>query len=259
MKESIRILAIGDVYGKPGRNTYREKALALKEKYHPHLIIVNGENSAGGRGINEKAYRAIKEAGADVITTGNHIFDNKGYEEVIDREDVIVAYNFPPESPGNRIFSKEIMGRKVYVITLLGRVFMDPRVDCPFRKALEARERDPDGIFIVDFHAEATSEKTALGFHLDGKYALVFGTHTHVQTADEKILPGGTAYITDIGMTGSMLSVIGADPEKTVPRFMYPHYREKADPCKKDLRVQGIYVEVDPEIGRAIHIERFEI
>ncbi len=259
MKEVIRILAIGDIYGKPGRNVYRERFPALKEKYHPHLIIVNGENSAGGRGINGKAYRAIKETGADVITTGNHIFDNKGFEEVIDNPDVIVAYNFPEESPGNRIFSKEILGKKVYVITLLGRVFMDPRVECPFRKALEAMENDPNGIYIVDFHAEATSEKTALGFHLDGKYALVFGTHTHVQTADEKILPGGTAYITDIGMTGGTLSVIGADPRKIVPRFMYPHYREKADPCKQGLMVQGIYVEIDPESGKAIHIERFSI
>ncbi len=259
MKEYIRILAIGDIYGKPGRNIYREKAPLLREKYRPHLTIVNGENSAGGRGINGKAYRAIKEAGADVITTGNHIFDNRGFEEVIDKPDVIVAYNFPEESPGNRIFSTEILGKRVYVITLLGRVFMDPRVECPFRKSLQAMESDPDGIYILDFHAEATSEKTALGFHLDGKYALVFGTHTHVQTADEKILPGGTAYITDIGMTGGTLSVIGADPEKIVPRFMYPHYREKAEPCKKNLMVQGIYVEIDPETGKAVYIERFGI
>jgi len=258
--EPIRVIAIGDIYGKPGRRFLRERLPAVVKKYHPHLIIANGENSAGGRGINSKTYKEIKEAGVHVITTGNHVFDDRGYTEVIDKLDVVVAYNFPEGTPGNRIFETEIMGKRVYVITMVGRVFMDFRAECPFRKSMEVFERDPKGIYILDFHAEATSEKTALGLYLDGKYSLVFGTHTHVQTSDERILPGGTAYITDIGMTGSRLSVIGADPQKVIPKFMYPHLtRERAEPHDEDLRLQGIYVEIDGESRKALYIERFDI
>ncbi|MDT7879791.1 MAG: TIGR00282 family metallophosphoesterase [Candidatus Hydrothermia bacterium] len=257
--KKLKVLAIGDVYGKPGRDILEKFIIDLRKKYNPSVIIVNGENSAHGRGITPKIFEEFISYGIDVITLGNHAFDEEKVLEIIEKPQLLIPYNYPEGTPGRKIFEFEIEGRKVKILTLLGRLFMDERVDDPFRKAIELYNQDPESIYILEFHAEATSEKMALGLFLDGKYSLVFGTHTHIQTADERIFPKGTAYITDIGMTGGHFSVIGADYNVIIEKFLYPHIRRKAEPSFLDLRIQGIYCEIDISNKKAIHIERFSI
>jgi metallophosphoesterase (TIGR00282 family) len=257
--KKLKVLAIGDVYGKPGRDILEKFIIDLRKKYNPSVIIVNGENSAHGRGITPKIFEEFISYGIDVITLGNHAFDEEKVLEIIEKPQLLIPYNYPEGTPGRKIFEFEIEGRKVKILTLLGRLFMDERVDDPFRKAIKLYNQDPESIYILEFHAEATSEKMALGLFLDGKYSLVFGTHTHIQTADERIFPKGTAYITDIGMTGGHFSVIGADYNVIIEKFLYPHIRRKAEPSFLDLRIQGIYCEIDISNKKAIHIERFSI
>ncbi len=250
---------IGDLYGKPGRDMLKNYIVDLRKKYNASIIIANAENSAHGRGLTPKIYEELISLGIDVLTLGNHGFDEEKVLEIIDKREILVPYNYPEGTPGRKIFETNFEGKRVRILTLLGRLFMDQRVDDPFRKALEVYSEDPDAIYILDFHAEATSEKTALGLFLDGKYSLIFGTHTHIQTADEKILPNGTAYITDVGMTGGHLSVIGADYKVIISKFLYPHIKQKAEPSYLDMQIQGIFCEIDIESKKAIHIERFSI
>ncbi|MBS4211808.1 MULTISPECIES: TIGR00282 family metallophosphoesterase [Neobacillus] len=218
----MNILFIGDVVGSPGRDMVKEYLPRLKEKYRPQITIINGENAAGGKGITEKIYRQFLEQGAQAVTLGNHAWDNREIFEFIDQAKYLVRpANFPKNTPGKGIIFLKINSFEVAVINLQGRTFMNP-IDCPFQKADElvalARTRTP--FIFVDFHAEVTSEKQAMGWYLDGRVSAVVGTHTHVQTADNRILPGGTAYLTDVGMTGPYDGILGVEREAVLKRFL---------------------------------------
>jgi len=220
--QNLKILAIGDVCGKPGIDILKSSMADLRKKYNPTIVIVNGENSSlNGLGVNPE----IISVGADIITLGNHTFDDEKGLEIMEKKEVLVPYNYPDGTPGKKFFEFEYEGRKVKILVLLGRLFMDEfRLEDPFRKAIELYNQDPEAIYILEFHAEFALEKVAMGFFLDGKYSLVYGTHTHVQTADERILPNGTAYITDIGMTGGCLSALGLDQKTIIEKFLIPSY-----------------------------------
>lgn len=222
MKERINILAIGDIVGKAGREIIRSKIPEIKKTFDINLIIANGENAAGGISITPPVVDELLSQGIDVITTGNHIWGNKDIELIIDKEiRLIRPANFPPGTKGKGYYFKNVDDLRICIINLMGRINMQP-IDCPFRKFDEIYNsvfNDAD-IIVVDFHAEATAEKRAFGWYVNGRASAVFGTHTHVQTADEEILPGGTGYITDAGMTGSFNSVIGMDKEKSIDRFL---------------------------------------
>lgn len=255
----FKFLFLGDVVGRPGRVALNLRLASLKEKLHPDFTVVNGENSAGGLGIEIECANEILGAGADAISTGNHIWKKKTFRSYLDKnpDKVIRPHNFPPGAPGRGWLVREIAGIKVAVVNLMGRIFMTDLVDCPFRciDALLSRElRDCDLVF-VDFHAEATSEKAAFAYHLDGRATAVMGTHTHVQTADERILPQGTAFITDVGMCGPSGSIIGVEPSLVVQRF-YTGLPLKYDTGNGDGEINGVLVTVDLELKRAIAIER---
>ena len=219
----MKVLFIGDIVGRPGRVAVKALLPRIVERHKIDFIVANGENASGGFGITGETAKELFSFGADVITSGNHIWDKKDIIPFIFKEDRLLRpLNYPPGAPGfGSIVASLPDGRAIAVLNLQGRVFM-PAIDCPFRTAdaeiKKIRERTPN--IIVDFHAEATSEKVALGYYLDGKVSAVIGTHTHIQTADEKILPGGTAYITDAGMTGPAESVIGVRKEQIVEKFL---------------------------------------
>lgn len=219
----MNILFVGDVVGRPGRRAVRTLLRGLREEHEADFVIVNAENAAAGYGITEGTVRELLDAGADCLTTGNHVWAQKEAHQLLDRDHrVLRPANYPPGAPGvgHSVFQTEKAGT-IGVLNLMGRVFMDP-VDCPFRIGLELTEhlgKQCDAI-IVDCHAEATSEKAAMGFHLDGRVTAVIGTHTHVQTADERILPLGTAFISDCGMTGPKGTVIGVKREIALRRFL---------------------------------------
>lgn len=218
----MNIMMIGDICGQPGRRTAAHYIPLLKEKYNLDLIIANGENSAGGVGITFKVLEELSEMGIDCITAGNHIWDKKEVLNFIDEENNLIRpANYPPGTPGKGYHILPIKNRKVAIINLLGRVFMPP-IDCPFRTVNQilSEIKDTCEIIIIDFHAEATSEKLALGYYLDGQVSCIVGTHTHIQTADERILPQGTAYISDIGMVGSWNSILGVDKEPVIKKFL---------------------------------------
>lgn len=218
----MNIMMIGDICGRPGRNTAAHFISILKQEYKLDLIIANGENSAGGVGITAKVLEELSNMGIDIVTTGNHVWDKKEIFTFIDEENSLIRpANYPPDTPGKGYYITTIKNRKVAVINLLGRVFMPP-VDCPFRTVTKILDEITElcDIIIVDFHAEATSEKSALGWFLDGKVSCVAGTHTHIQTADERILPQGTAYISDLGMVGPMNSILGVDTEPVIKKFL---------------------------------------
>lgn len=258
-KKEVSILFIGDIVGRLGRAVVKKELPALKKKFSPDLIIANGENSAAGYGITESVYKELIESGIDVITMGNHMFDKKDFPKVIDScSDIVRPANYPPSVPGrDHLIKKTRGGISIAVINLLGRVFM-PAVDCPFRigEALAEKLRKEADAVIVDFHAEATSEKRALGYHLDGKVSAVIGTHTHVMTADEQILAGGTAYLSDAGMTGASDSVIGMGKEAIIARFLtqMPHRFEPV--VKGEGILNAVAVKVDAATGRAGSVER---
>lgn len=253
----MRLLFVGDVMGKEGRRALAQGLPALVGGEEVDLVIVNGENSAGGLGITSATGREILEAGADAITTGNHVWKKKealGYLDVESR--VLRPANFPPGVPGRGSAIIETKaGTPVGLLNLQGRVFMEA-IDCPFRVGLAEVERlrTITSTILVDFHAEATSEKIALGWHLDGRVSAVVGTHTHVQTADERILPGGTAYITDAGMTGPTDSVIGMRKEAVLKRFL-TGLPQPFEVASKGVEIQGVLIDIG-EDGRAIAIRR---
>src|SRR5690625_195071 len=217
----MKILFLGDVVGSPGRKMVKDYLPKLKEKYKPNLTIVNGENSAAGKGITEKIYKQLLESGADVITMGNHTWDKKEiFEFIDDAKNMIRPANFPDNNPGKGLLFMNMNGTEIAVINLQGRTFL-PANDDPFQKAdqLIAEASKRTNIIFMDFHAEATSEKQAMGWHVDGRISAIVGTHTHVQTADERILPQGTAYITDAGMTGPYDAILGVDKSLVLKRF----------------------------------------
>ncbi len=257
----MNILFIGDVVGSLGRDMVKEYVPKLKDKYRPHITIINGENAAGGKGITEKIYRGFLEVGAQAVTLGNHTWDNKEIFEFIDQAKYLVRpANFPSENPGNGIVYLKYNTEEVAIINLQGRTFM-PAIDCPFKKAdelvNEARKRTP--IIFVDFHAEATSEKQAMGWYLDGRVSAVIGTHTHVQTADNRILPNGTAFLSDVGMTGPYDGILGVEKEAVIKRFLtnMPVRFEVSKEGRTQL--SAVLIQLDQKTGKAKKIERIMI
>src|SRR3954451_2639824 len=242
----MRFLFIGDVVGSPGRRGLEAVMPDLRERHQPDLVIVNGENSAGGLGITEKTAGQIFAAGADVITTGNHVYRHRDVYDYLGRTDrVIRPANYPKGNPGRGHTVVEAGGQRVAVINLSGAVGLGGSRS-PFHEAdaLLSRLAGEADVFIVDFHAEVSSEKVALGWHLDGRVAAVLGTHTHVPTADGRVLPGGTAHCSDVGMTGSRTSVLGVKPEQALLSLItqMPTRFETAD---EDVWVMGAVVEVN--------------
>lgn len=222
MNDKINILAIGDIVGRPGREFLDRTLLTLKKKHLIDFVIANGENAAGGNAITPDIVTHLLSTGVDLVTTGNHVWNNREILKIIDTEyRLLRPANFPEGVRGKGYYTGTVNGTGICVINLMGRVHLNP-IDCPFKKFDEiySQNREKADIFVVDFHAEATSEKKAFGWYVDGRASCVFGTHTHVQTADETVLPGGTGYITDIGMTGSFDSVIGMDKTKSIERFL---------------------------------------
>ncbi|HYE83926.1 MAG TPA: TIGR00282 family metallophosphoesterase [Clostridia bacterium] len=218
----MNILFIGDVVGRPGRNYLEKNLTRLIKEYNIDFTVVNGENSAGGVGITKSTYDELLGFGVDMITLGNHSWAKKEIFEFIEESDKLVRpANYPKGTPGKGFRIAEKSGRRFAIVNLCGRVYMDC-IDCPFRAIDEILERIKDSadIIIVDFHAEATSEKLAMGWYLDGKVHAVLGTHTHVQTSDDRVLPGGTAYITDTGMTGPRDSILGVEKEIVIKKFI---------------------------------------
>ena len=262
MSNELRVLLVGDAVGRPGRELLKKFVPEYRQSGRADFVIANGENSAHGKGITQETAKQMFEAGVDVITLGNHAWDNKDVLKIIDAELRLVRplnYGEPPEVPGRGFGVFDVPGKegvRVGVLNLLGRVHMYP-VHCPFHAARtvvpQMKEQSP--ILFVDMHAEATSEKIAMGWFLDGQASCVFGTHTHVQTADERVLKEGTGYITDIGMTGGQQGVIGVKTPEVLHRFLtnLPVRHEVAD---EDAQLCGALVTVDVESGKALSIKR---
>jgi metallophosphoesterase (TIGR00282 family) len=257
----VKLLFIGDIIGKPGRHAVSRELDRLVDRYRVDLVIANGENAAGGFGITEETAKDLFGCGIHLLTSGNHIWDKKDALEFINREGRLLRpANYPPGTPGQGSAVVTTPGGvRIGVLNLEGRVFMNS-LDCPFRVADREIERlrQETSIIVVDFHAEATSEKASLGWYLDGKVSAVIGTHTHVQTADERVLPGGTAYITDAGMTGAFDSVIGVRKDEPIERFLTLR-PVKFEVAKSNLGLNGIVVEIDETSGRALAVERISV
>ena len=258
----MRILAIGDIVGRPGRRAIRELLPVIRKEMAVDFIMANGENAAGGSGLTPAVVEELLACGVGAITSGDHIWKNREVYKIIDGEvRLLRPANYPAGCPGRGWAAIRMEGSAatVGVINIMGRVFMGPS-DCPFRAADMAVEelRRHTGIIIVDFHAEATSEKVAMSRYLDGRVSAVVGTHTHVQTSDERILAGGTAAITDLGMTGPHDSVIGVEGETVIKRFLTCQpLRFKV--AKGDVRLNGALVEIDGKTGKAISISRVSL
>jgi metallophosphoesterase (TIGR00282 family) len=257
----MKILFIGDIVGKTGRNAVKALLPSLIDKYKVSFVIANAENIAGGFGLTEQLVGELFRMGVHVITTGNHVWDKKDFVQYIVKDNrVLRPINYPPGVPGaGSIVFNAPGGSKVGVINISGRVFM-MGMDCPFRTITPEIERmaQETKIIIVDMHAEATSEKIALGYYLDGKVSAVIGTHTHVQTADEKILANGTAYITDAGMTGPAHSVIGMEVNQIIQRFL-TSMPARFETAPGEAILSAVVVEVNEESGRATGIQRVQL
>lgn len=257
MPGKIGILFIGDVIGRPGRNVLKKFLPDLTKTFAPSLIIANGENAAGGVGITEEIGKDLFTL-LDILTSGNHVWDKKEALPYLEKEPRLLRpANYPPQNPGKgMIVTTDMEGRKIGVLNLQGRVFMEA-IDCPFRAADAELEKlhGETPVVIVDFHAEATSEKQAMGWHLAGRVSAVIGTHTHVPTADERILPGGTAYITDVGMAGGWNSVIGIRREQALQKFLTCR-PQRFEPEKDSLFLSAVFIEIDADTGKALSIRR---
>lgn len=252
----MRVLMIGDAVGRPGRRGIAAILPALRDELALDLVIANGENAAAGRGLTPKTAKEMFQAGVDVISSGNHIFDNREILTALHEESAILRpYNYPAAAPGHGMMR---FGRAV-VLNLIGRVFMNPPFDDPFRAADAAlRDIEPGTPVIVDFHAEATSEKQALGWYLDGRVSAVLGTHTHVPTADARLLPGGTAFVCDVGMVGARHSVIGDDVDAVLERFLTSMPTRLPVAEDPNVGFNSVFVEIDDSTGRATAVERID-
>lgn len=255
----INILFIGDVVGEPGLKALKDYLPNFIQKYEPHLVIVNGENACDGKSITDKEAEQIFILGADVITSGNHVWDNwKSRPLLASNPKVLRPYNYPQGNVGRGYAMHQLEdGTEICVLNIQGRTFMQT-IDCPFKAADAVLKvvADKTKIIIVDFHAEASAEKIAMGWYLDGRVSAVIGTHTHIQTADATILSEGTAFITDSGMTGPYNSVVGLKKDIAIKRFtMQTPF--KYEMASGDERICGVYVSVDSETGRATKIESF--
>jgi hypothetical protein len=257
----VNILMVGDIFAESGRAALTKLLPRLRQQYAIDFTVVNIENAAGGFGVTPQIARACLEGGGiDVLTSGNHIWDKREIVEYIVKENLLLRpANYPAGTPGSGFVTVKAGPHRVAVLNLMGRVFMHP-IDCPFRKADEVVEelRRDTPVILVDMHAEATSEVVALGWYLDGRVSAVVGTHRHVQTADERVLPGGTAYITDLGMTGPVDSVIGVDKDIIIQRFL-TQMPVRFEPAKGPAALRGVVIAVDVETGRATSIERLNV
>lgn len=252
----MRILAIGDVIAHPGRNYLTDNLPTIKKELNIDFVIANGENSSGGLGMNRKSFNELIDAGVNAVTLGNHTWRKKDILKVIDDSRVIRPINYLEGTKGRGYRFFNFNNKRILIINAVGRVYMEP-VNNPFlavRNTVNELAKNAD-IIIVDFHAEATSEKKAMGYLLDGKVNVVFGTHTHVQTADDTILPKGTAYITDIGMTGPAESIIGADKSIIITSFL-TEIPDKKITAECDATLNGIIVEIDDETNKTLSITR---
>ncbi len=260
MDTPITVLFIGDICGQPGRRMVKETLPRLIEEFSPDLILANGENAAGGFGITPPLVEELLDLGIAVLTSGNHIWDKKEILPYLaEHADgrLLRPANYPGQAPGNGLYvGKTRSGIDYAVLNLQGRVFM-PAIDCPFRTADALLGQIPSQVKvrIVDMHAEATSEKLAMGWYLDGRVTAVLGTHTHVPTADETVLPQGTAYLTDLGMTGPYDSVIGIEKQAIIRRFL-SQLPGRFEVAKGDVRFCAALIEASPETGRALSIQR---
>jgi 2',3'-cyclic-nucleotide 2'-phosphodiesterase len=256
----MKILMIGDVVAKPGRIAVLERIQDLREQHQIDLAIMNAENLAGGFSVTPTLCEQLFSSGIDVMTSGNHIFDKKEAIEYIRKQPRLIRpANYPPNTPGSGYWVGEVNGARVAVMNVMGRVFMPPSDD-PFRVIDSVLDLLPAEtmVRIVDVHAEATSEKMAMGWHLDGRVSAVLGTHTHVQTADERILPGGTAYLTDLGMTGSYSGVIGMDKTDVIARFTSATAR-RAEHSSGQVRICAAVLDIDESSGKARDIQRLSL
>ena len=256
----MKILMIGDVVAKPGRIAVLERIQDLREQHQIDFAIMNAENLAGGFSVTPSLCEQLFASGIDVMTSGNHIFDKKEAIEYIRKQPRLLRpANYPPNTPGSGYWAGQVNGAHVAVMNVMGRVFMPPSDD-PFRiiDSVLASLPSETTVRIVDVHAEATSEKVAMGWHLDGRVSAVCGTHTHVQTADERILPGGTAYLTDLGMTGSYAGVIGMNKSDVIARFTSATAR-RAEHSSGDVRICAVVLDIDEATGRARNIERLNL
>lgn len=255
----MRILFFGDVVGRPGRDIVANRMGALRKSVGADAVILNGENAAGGAGITAKICREFFDLGVDVITLGNHAWDKREIATYIDEEPRLIRpINFPPGTPGYGYSIVKRAGKPVMaVVQAHGRVYSSLLLDDPFRGLEEVvdRLRQITPVIVVDFHGEATSEKVAMGWFLDGRVSAVFGTHTHIQTADEVILPGGTAYMTDVGMCGPWISVIGTDRSLVLERFLTQR-PVRFEVARGPAVLSAVMVEVDPDTGHATSIQR---
>jgi len=256
----VKILIVGDVVGRPGRKAFKKHTKELREKHNIDVVIVNGENSAAGKGVSRKSLDELYAGGADIVTSGNHIWDKREVYEVIDTDPYLVRpANYPDGAPGKGWCLYPFKAKNLAVINMSGRAFM-PEMDCPFQKIEDVLSEigDQADIKILDFHAETTSEKMAMGFYLDGRVQVVVGTHTHIQTADERILPEGTAYITDLGMVGPWNSVLGVKSDIIIKKFT------TCMPARFDLAdgpavYSAIVVEIDDATNKPVGVERILI
>jgi len=253
----MKVLLIGDIVGSPGRRAVKELLPVIKKEEGLDFVIANGENAAGGSGITARLADELFSYGLDIMTTGDHIWNRKEIFEYLDRDQRILRpANYPKGVPG--FGSCVIKDKKVGVINLAGRVFMDS-IECPFRVVREEIDamKGSAKIIFVDLHAEATSEKIAMGWYLDGVVSCVFGTHTHIQTADERVLPKGTAYITDVGMTGPYDSVIGRRVDQILSRFI-TQLPTRFEMAEENVKLAGAIIEVDDASGKATSIKRVQ-
>jgi metallophosphoesterase (TIGR00282 family) len=254
----MKILFIGDIVGNPARDYLKELIPSLRKELSLDFVIANGENAAGGSSITTETASELFNSQIDIITSGDHIFKKKEAREVLERMDVLRPLNYGDLAAGKGYLIKEIAGKTIAVINLLGRVFMQP-ADCPFKAARAVIEeiRSKAKVIVVDVHAEATSEKLALGYFLSGKVTAVIGTHTHIPTADERIIDDFTAYITDVGMTGSFDSVLGREKYQIIERFV-TNMPIRFNLAQADVRMQGVIVEADDLTGKALSMKRVE-
>jgi metallophosphoesterase (TIGR00282 family) len=251
-----KVLMIGDVVGKLGRRTVTSVLPELRRTHEVDLVVANGENTAGGRGLTPKTANELYRAGVDVITSGNHIWENREVYPLLEGEDpVIRPLNYPEGTPGGGVHTQD----DVAIINVMGRAFMGVELDCPFRamdRALEGLQDHP--IIVVDLHAEATSEKVGMGHYLDGRVSAVVGTHTHIPTADARVLPGGTAYVSDLGMVGALNSVIGMEIEPVLQRFLTQRPNRWKPIDKGPAIFNSVMISIDRSSGRATDIERVD-
>jgi metallophosphoesterase (TIGR00282 family) len=253
----IKVLFIGDIVGLPGLNFTQTFLPSIIQKYKPDLIIANGENVSDGKGCTEKEAKILFELGINVITGGNHTWDKHLSQEYIKKDSrVLRPLNYPKGTHGNGYIIIDIKDTKIAVVNLQGRTFMSS-IDCPFRSAewIISKIKNESQIIIIDFHAEATAEKIALANFLDGKVSCIIGTHTHIQTSDERILPNGTGYITDVGMTGPYDSVIGMKTQAALNRFLY-QTPQKFETAQDDVHLSAVFFKIDKLTGKTISVER---